>query len=342
MRAAHVVLLAGEGVGLEVVPAARAVLDAAGADIAWDEVDVRGDDVLDRIRAAGVALKGPVGTSIAGERSLNVALRRALDLYVQVRPSRSWPGVGRGGVDLLVVRETTEDLYRGIEVAPHSEDAAELLSWLQARGHELPASTGLSIKPTSPEAVRRAATFTVDLARARGRRRLTIVHKATVMRATDGVFLEVAREVAAQQTDVEVDDRQVDHLVAELVRRPEAYDVLFMPNQYGDIVSDLAAALTGGIGLAPGANHGDGIAVFEPVHGTAPRRAGHGCVNPLAAILSGVLLLRHVGQADIADRIESAVADVLLRGPWTYDVVDGRGDPVSTDALAAAVIDRLP
>lgn len=357
----RVTVLPGDGVGPQLVACAREVLNASGARLDWEEhpvgisaVAAGGEalpqEVLHSIRRNRVALKGPVATPRgAGFRSVNVALRRALDLYVQVRPSRSRVGVAsqHPDVDLHVLRETTEDLYAGYELPAHEPVTEELLAWLAARGTVLPAGTALSLKPTTYEAAARAARFALDHAVASGLHRVTVVHKAAVMRATDGLFLEAVRDVAAEHAGgLEVDDLSVDAAAAALVRRPQEFSLLLMPNMYGDILSDLAAALVGGIGLAPGANYGDRVAVFEAVHGTSPRHTDQDRANPLGVLLSGVLMLRHLGERMAADRVERAVERVLTDGRAVtadlrseYDPTPAVGTRAMTDALLRAIED---
>jgi len=355
----RVTLIPGDGIGPELIDAWRRVLEASGVHLDWD-VQLLGEPALDAgapdavppetlasIRRNRVALKGPVTTRRDGRfRSPNIGLRRALDLYVQVRPVRSLPGAAArfSDVDVVVIRETTEDLYAGIEYRSGSADADDLAAWLADRGAVVGAGSGLSIKGTSPGAVRRAMQFAIEWAREHGRRRVTVVHKATVMRATDGLFLETATEVAREQSGIEVDDGLVDDVAMRLVRDPHQFDVLVTSNLYGDILSDLAAGMVASPGIVPGANYGPDAAVFEAAHGSAPKHAGHDRVNPIATILSGVLMLRHLGEDDAASRIERAVFDVVADGrSVTYDLKADPGDPgaVGTRALADAVIDRL-
>lgn len=354
----RVVVLRGDGIGPEVVDATLEVLEATGLPWRWELRDVGqrayaecGEAlpaaVVSAVEDCGVALKGPVATPVGAPfRSVNVALRRALDLFLQVRPVRSLAGAPSrfDGVDLQVVRETTEDLYRGIEVQPGTPDAHEALAWLRARGHDLPPSTGLSIKPLSDVAARRALRRACAHAVATGRRRVTVVHKAAVMQATDAVFLREGLALQDEHPDLTIDALAVDAAAAELVRRPEELDVLVTTNLYGDVLSDVAAAVVGGLGLAPGANFGDRVAVFEAAHGTAPRRAGLDLVNPLAMVLSGALMLDHVGLPEQGDRVRAAVADVVRDGTdVTYDLrptSDGRPS-VGTRRAARAVADRL-
>ena len=286
VTAHRITLIPGDGTGPELAEATRRVLEATGVAFAWDVreagTDVMDDHdgnplpehVLDSIRENGVALKGPITTPVGGGfRSVNVGLRKSLGLYAQVRPCKSYEGVRSRyeDVDLVIVRENTEDLYAGVEFEEGTEDADALLDWLAEHGApQLARDSGISIKPISESASRRIVQFAFDYARANGRRKVTAVHKANIMKFTDGLFLHVARDVAEENPDVAFEDRIVDNLSMQLVQRPEEYDVLVLPNLYGDVVSDLCAGLVGGLGLAPGANFGDGVAVFEPTHGRRP------------------------------------------------------------------------
>jgi isocitrate dehydrogenase (NAD+) len=356
----RVTFIPGDGTGPEIAEATRRVLEASGVELAWDiqqagagVMDEHGgnplpDHVLESIRENGVALKGPITTPVgAGFRSVNVALRKALDLYAQVRPCKSYPGARSRyeDVDLIVVRENTEDLYAGIEFEATSEDGRGLAAWLASHGQpRVAADSGFSIKPISATGSRRIVKFAFEFARKNGRRKVTAVHKANIMKFTDGLFLETAREVAAENTDLEFEDRIVDNLAMQLVQRPEEYDVLVLPNLYGDVVSDLAAGLVGGLGLAPGGNFGTDAAVFEPTHGSAPKYSGQNRVNPMAMMLSGVMLLRHVGEQQPADRLQGAIAAVIAEGQSvTYDMKPARDDPsaVGTSEVADAVIDKM-
>jgi isocitrate dehydrogenase (NAD+) len=335
-------VIPGDGIGPDVVRAAQSVLEATGVPFEWDVHNIGlaassaggpaiPDAALQAIRSAGVALKGPVSTATgsSGAPSTNVALRRELGLSIQVRPSRSRPGVHSPfrDLDLVVIRDTTEDLYAGVEFAADGPDTKLIIDTIRSTGRNVAHGSALGIKPVSEEACRGLVEFSLAYARRHGHERLTVVHKATAMRSTDGLFLEVARDVLSGQTDVACDDRQVDAVCAELVRRPEAFGVLVTLNLYGDILSDLAAALAGGVGLAPGANYGAGLAVFEAAHGTAPRHAHEHRANPMAMILCGALLLRHMGAIDEADRVEAAVDAVLGSGRTVS--ADVR-DPAST------------
>jgi isocitrate dehydrogenase (NAD+) len=282
-----------------------------------------------------------------GFRSVNVGLRKALDLYAQVRPCKSYEGVRSRfrDVDLVIVRENTEDLYAGIEYEEGTPEAEELIAWIESKGGTLRhRDAGISIKPLSVSGTRRIVEFAFDYARRHGRRKVTAVHKANIMKFTDGLYLHVAREVAEEHRDIEFDDRIVDNMCMQLVQRPEEYDVLVLPNLYGDIVSDLAAGMIGGLGMAPGANHGEGVAVFEPTHGSAPKYAGQNKVNPMAQLLSAVLMLRHLDENDAADRVEGAIAEVIREGrSVTYDMKPTRDDPtaVGTSEVADAIIEKL-
>ena len=356
----RVTLIPGDGTGPELTEATRRVLEATGVEFDWDVrhagtdvMDEHGgnplpDEVLEAIRETGVALKGPITTPVGGGfRSVNVGLRKALDLFAQVRPCKSYPGVRTRfpEVDVVVVRENTEDLYAGIEFEEGSDEALELIEWIhnkaQARVRQ---DSGLSIKPLSISGTRRIVQYAFDYARRNGRRKVTAVHKANIMKFTDGLYLRVAREVAAENDDVEFDDRIVDNMCMQLVQRPEEYDVLVLPNLYGDVVSDLCAGMIGGLGLAPGANFGDDVAVFEPTHGSAPKYAGQNRVNPMAQLLSGMLMLRHLGEFEAAARLEDAIAGVIREGRnVTYDMKPTRDDPtaVGTSEVADAIIDKL-
>jgi isocitrate dehydrogenase (NAD+) len=356
----RVTFIPGDGTGPEIAEATRRVLEASGAELEWDiqhagadVMDEYGgnplpDHVLDSIKQNGVALKGPITTPVGtGFRSVNVALRKTLDLYGQVRPCKSYPGVRSRyeGVDLVVVRENTEDLYAGIEFEEGSSHAQDLLEWVEDHGHQgLRPDSGISLKPISVTGTRRIVEFALDYARKNGRRKVTAVHKANIMKFTDGLFLRVAREVAEEAGDVEFEDRIVDNLSMQLVQRPEEYDVLVCPNLYGDIVSDLCAGLIGGLGLAPGGNFGTHAAVFEPTHGSAPKYTGQNRVNPMAMMLSGVMMLRHLEERDAADRVEAAIAAVIAEGTSvTYDMKRSRDDAtaVGTSDVGDAVIDKM-
>ena len=356
----EVTLIPGDGTGPELTEATRRVLEATGVEFGWD-VQQAGADVMDQfggnplpeqtlasIRRTGVAIKGPITTPVGGGfRSVNVGLRKALDLYAQVRPCKTYEGVRARfeDVDLVIVRENTEDLYAGIEYEQGKPETVELIEWIEAQGGTLRhGDAGISIKPLSVSGTRRVVQFAFDYARRNGRRKVTAVHKANIMKFTDGLYLRVAREVAEENPDIEFDDRIVDNMCMQLVQRPDEYDILVLPNLYGDIVSDLAAGMIGGLGMAPGANFGENAAIFEPTHGSAPKYAGQNKVNPIAMMLSGMLMLRHLDEAEAAERLESAIADVIREGASvTYDMKPSRDDPtaVGTSEVADAIIDEM-
>jgi isocitrate dehydrogenase (NAD+) len=355
----RVTLVTGDGIGPEIAEAARRCIDATGAGIEWETAEAGAeaaakhgtplpDATIESIRKNRVALKAPVTTPVGtGFRSVNVHLRQVLDLYACLRPCRSYRGVRSrfSDVDLVVVRENTEDLYAGMEFQKGERETDELIAWLNSHSRRrIGPRTGISIKPISVEATGRIVRFAFEHARSHGRRKVTAVHKANIMKFTDGLFLEVSRQVAESYPDIEFEDRIVDNMCMQLVQKPELYDVMVTPNLYGDILSDLCAGLVGGLGVAPGANIGDSIAVFEASHGSAPKYRGLNRVNPTALILSGVLMLRHLGKKDEADRLDAAVAAVIAEGRHvTYDLKPDRSDPtaVGTREMADAIIERL-
>jgi isocitrate dehydrogenase (NAD+) len=355
----RVTFIPGDGVGPELSEATRRVLEATGVEFDWD-VQEAGADVMDRygtplpepvldsIRANKVAIKGPITTPIGtGFRSVNVALRKELELYCCLRPCKWYPGVRSryDDVDLVIVRENMEDLYAGIEFEQGLPETKELIEFLsKLSGRTIRDDSGISIKPISVSGTKRIVRFSFDYARKHGRRKVTAVHKANIMKFSDGLFLATAREVAQEFPDIEFEDRIVDNLCMQLVQRPEEYDVLVLPNLYGDIVSDLCAGLIGGLGVAPGANIGDDAAVFEATHGSAPKYKGQNKVNPMAMMFSGVLMLRYLEEDDAADRLEAALAAVIAEGRGvTYDMKPTRDDPtaVGTSEVADAVIEKL-
>ena len=367
-----VTLIPGDGVGPELAAAARHVIDASGAKIVWEVQDAGfavmekegtplPDRVLDSIRRNKVALKGPITTPRGGGfRSVNVALRKALDLYACLRPCKHYPGVRTRfeNVDLVVVRENTEDLYAGVEFEPGTPEAKQVIALAGGRIRD---DAAISIKPISAFGSERIVDFAFRYAVENGRRKVTAVAKDNIMKATDGLFYRAAREVAKRYEGkaaralpavavaggdlaIEYDEWLVDAMCMQLVQKPELYDVLVMPNLYGDILSDLCAGLVGGLGVAPGANIGEEVAVFEAIHGSAPKYTGMNKVNPTALILSGVLMLRHLGEKDAADRVERAVASVIAEGKHvTYDMKPDRTDPsaVGTREMAEAVVGRM-
>ena len=357
----RVTLIPGDGTGPEIAEATRRVLEATGVSFDWD-VQHAGTDVmdeygtplpekvLDSIRANKVAIKGPITTPVGtGFRSVNVALRKELDLYMCLRPCKSYKGVRSRyeDIDLVVVRENHEDLYAGIEFEQGSPDARKLIDFMADLGaRRIREDSGISIKPISVTGTRRIVKAAFDYAIKHGRKKVTAVHKANIMKYTDGLFLKTAREVAEEYagSGVEFEDRIVDNMCMQLVQKPELYDVLVLPNLYGDIVSDLGAGLVGGLGVAPGGNIGDDTAVFEPTHGSAPKYAGQNKVNPMAMMLSGVLMLDYLEETDAADRLEAAIASVIEEGKYvTYDMKPSRDDPtaVGTSEVADGIIEKL-
>ncbi|HUV75822.1 MAG TPA: isocitrate/isopropylmalate dehydrogenase family protein [Dehalococcoidales bacterium] len=353
----NVTLIPGDGVGPEVTEATKRVLEATGVVFHWDVayagaevMDEYGtplpDYVLESVRKNKVALKGPITTPVGtGFRSVNVALRKELDLYACVRPCKTYTGVisPYEGVNIVIVRENKEDLYAGIEFEKGTPEASRLIKLItETKGNTLGEDSGFSIKMISESGSRRIVKFAFEYARAYNRKKVTALHKANIMKFSDGLFLAVAREVAQEYPDIEFEDRLVDNMTMQLVKRPKQFDVVVAPNLYGDIVSDLCAGLVGGLGVAPGANIGDEIAVFEPTHGSAPKYAGQNKVNPMAMMLSGVMMLRHLGEVRAADRLENAIARVIAEGRnVTYDMKLNIAGAVGTSQVADAVIEKL-
>ncbi len=355
----QVTLIPGDGIGPELAEATRRVLDATGVALEWDvqqagadQIEASGtplpDAVLDSIRRNKVAIKGPITTPVGGGfRSVNVGLRKALNLYACLRPCKTYQGVQSRyeEVDVVVVRENTEDLYSGVEFDDGSEGAREMIRVIeQLEGTRIPESSALAIKFISPEASERIVRFAFDYARANGRKKVSAVHKANIMKYADGLFLEVARSVAAEYPEIEFNDVIVDNMMMQLVQKPELYDVLVCPNLYGDIVSDLCAGLVGGLGIAPGANYGVDTALFEPIHGSAPKYTGQNKANPMAMMFSGVLMLRHLGEMDAADRLDRALSETIADGRnVTYDLLpmEERGRALGTSQVADALVERL-
>ncbi|HJP64774.1 MAG TPA: isocitrate/isopropylmalate dehydrogenase family protein [Actinomycetota bacterium] len=355
----RVTLIPGDGVGPELSEATRRVLEATGVEFDWDVQDAGVDvmdtygtplpeHVLESIRANKVAIKGPITTPVGtGFRSVNVALRKELDLYCCLRPCKSYKGVRSRyqDVDIVICRENHEDLYAGIEFEQGKPETAKLIEVLELLSErKIREDSGISIKPISVTGTKRIVNYAFEYARKYGRKKVTAVHKANIMKFSDGLFLATAREVGEQYPDIEFEDRIVDNLSMQLVNRPEEYDVLVLPNLYGDIISDLCAGLIGGLGLAPGANIGDDAAVFEATHGSAPKYRGMNKVNPMAMMFSGVLMLRHLNEGEAADRLEAALAAVIEEGKSvTYDMKPTRDDPtaVGTSEVADAVIEKL-
>ncbi|HEU5432690.1 MAG TPA: isocitrate/isopropylmalate dehydrogenase family protein [Thermomicrobiales bacterium] len=355
----QVTLIPGDGIGPEVSAATQRVIDAAGVGVEWDVQqagltaleslgDLLPEATLDSIRRNGVGLKGPMTTPIGtGFRSVNVGLRQALGLYANLRPGKTIPGVQSvfENVDLVVVRENLEGMYSGIEFDTGTDDAAAVIGEINARSpKKIDPTAAISIKVITLAESRRIVRFAFDYARANGRRLVTAVHKANIMKFTDGLFLREAQAVAAEYPDIAFNDRIVDNMCMQLMQKPQDYDVLVMPNLYGDVVSDLVAGMVGGLGVAPSGNIGESGAVFEPIHGSAPSHAGKNEANPTAMILSGALMLRHLGERDAAERIERAVSTVIAEGQnVTYDLRPDR-DPTkaaTTTQMTEAIVAQL-
>lgn len=354
-----VTLIPGDGIGPEISEATKHVIEATGVPIKWD-VQEAGQEVfekegtplpqrvIDSIKKNKVAIKGPITTPVGtGFRSVNVTLRQNLDLYCCLRLSKTFKGVRTRyeAVDLIIIRENTEDLYAGIEFEKGSEDTKKLIDLInELTGKIIRTDSGISIKPISVYATERIVRFAFEYARKNKRKKVTAVHKANIMKYSDGLFLETARDVAKRYPDIEFEDKIVDNMCMQLVQKPELYDVIVLPNLYGDILSDLAAGLIGGLGIAPGANIGEEFAVFEPVHGSAPKYKGLNKANPLAMILSGVMMLRYLGEMKAAERLETAAASVIADGRYvTYDMKPTPDDPTAatTSMVADAIIEKL-
>jgi isocitrate dehydrogenase (NAD+) len=356
----RVTFIPGDGTGPEIAEATKRVLDATGVDFDWD-VQHAGIDIMketgtplpqstiDSILANKVGIKGPITTPVGtGFRSVNVALRNICNLYACVRPCKYYEGVRTKyrDVDLVYIRENTEDLYAGIEFEADTPDNLRLLEFLKETHPDahFGAHCGISIKPISVEASERIVRYAFEYARDNGRKKVTAVHKANIMKFTDGLFLQVAIDTAKNYPDIEFEERIVDNMCMQLVQKPELYDVIVLPNLFGDVLSDLGAGLVGGLGVAPGANIGTEAALFEPTHGSAPKYAGLNKVNPMAMMLSGVMMLNYIKETAAANLVESAIADIIREGKYvTYDMKPDRDDPTAlgTAEVATAVIDRM-
>jgi isocitrate dehydrogenase (NAD+) len=360
-----VTLITGDGTGPELAEAARKCVDATGVAINWD-VQEAGVDVMERlgtpipdsvmasVRRTKCALKAPITTPVGtGFRSINVYLRQELGLFACIRPCKYYKGVrsffSEQGVDIVIVRENTEDLYAGVEFEAGKPETSKLIEFINGLPSDRKiktggAETGVSIKPISVSGTERIVRCAFDYAKQNGRKKVTAVHKANIMKYSDGLYLKTATKVAKSYPEIEFEERIVDNMCMQLVQKPELYDVLVLPNLYGDIVSDLGAGIVGGLGVAPGANIGPSGAVFEATHGSAPKYKGQNKVNPTALILSGMLMLRHLGETAAADRLEQAVAAVIAEGQSvTYDLKPHRDDPtaVGTQEMAAAICDKM-
>lgn len=356
----HIItLIPGDGTGHEITEATKRVIEATGVDIEWDivhagaevyerEGTVLPENVLKSLRKNKVGLKGPITTPIGtGFRSVNVAMRKIFDLYACVRPCKSYKGVRSRyeNIDIVIIRENTEDLYAGIEFEQGKKETDDLINYISGINETpIKKDSGISIKPISISGSERIIRFAFEYARKNNRKKVTGVHKANIMKYTDGLFLDVFKRIAAEYPDIASEDRIIDNMCMQLVQKPELYDVLVLPNLYGDIISDLAAGLIGGLGVAPGGNIGVELALFEPTHGSAPKYKGLNKVNPVAMMLSAVLMLRHIGEDSCADVMEKAIAQVIAEGKSvTYDMKPSPDDPtaVGTSQMADAIIKEI-
>jgi isocitrate dehydrogenase (NAD+) len=351
-----VTLIPGDGIGPEISEATRRVIDASGVKIDWevvnagvDVMDEKGtplpDEVLESIRKNKVAIKGPITTPIGtGFRSVNVAMRKALDLYACLRPCKSYKGMRSryDDIDIVVVRENTEDLYAGIEFEEGKPKTSELIEYINDKADSnIRKDSGISIKPISTFGTERIVRFAFEYAQDNSREKVTSVTKSNIMKFSDGLFMKTAEKVSKDYPGIEYEHKLVDNMCMQLVQKPELYDVLVLPNLYGDIISDLCAGLVGGLGVAPGANIGKDYALFEPTHGSAPKYKGMNKVNPSAMILSGIMMLRYLDETDAANNVENAFAEVVAEGKSvTYDMKPSRDDPtaVGTSEMADAII----
>jgi isocitrate dehydrogenase (NAD+) len=361
----EVTLITGDGTGPELAEAARKCIDATGASINWDVkeagVDIMEtagtpipDETIESVRRTKCALKAPITTPVGtGFRSINVYLRQELGLFACIRPCKYYPGVrsyfSELGVDIVIVRENTEDLYAGVEFEAGKPETSQLIEFINSLPSDRKIKTsgdetGVSIKPISKSGTDRIVRCAFDYAMKNGRKKVTVVHKANIMKYSDGLWLAEAMKIGEEYPEIECEERIVDNMCMQLTQKPELYDVLVLPNLYGDIVSDLGAGIIGGLGMAPGANIGPDGAVFEATHGSAPKYKGQNRVNPTALILSGMLMLRHLNEMDAADKLENAVAAVIAEGKdVTYDLKPNRDDPtaVGTQEMAQAIIDKM-
>ena len=354
-----ITLIPGDGIGPEITRAMVKVVEATGIDIKWDIVNagaevyekegtVLPESVINSLKKNRVGIKGPITTPVGvGFRSVNVAMRKLFNLYACVRPCKSYLGIKSrySDIDLVIIRENTEDLYSGIEFEKGKVETEELISFIKEKKDlEIRSDSGISIKPISVSASEDIIRFAFEYARKNNRKKVTGVHKANIMKYSDGLFLEVFKKIASEYDDMESEDRIIDNMCMQLVQKPELYDVMVLPNLYGDIISDLAAGLVGGLGVAPGGNIGKDIALFEPTHGSAPKYKGQNKVNPTAIMLSAVLMLKYIGEEEHADLLENAIAENIREGKYvTYDLKPDRNDPtaVGTDEFANAIAEKI-
>ncbi|MHB1346735.1 MAG: isocitrate/isopropylmalate dehydrogenase family protein [Candidatus Humimicrobiaceae bacterium] len=356
----HIItLIPGDGTGPEISDATVKVVEATGVDIEWDvknagadvyekEGTVLPENVIDSLKKNKVGIKGPITTPVGtGFRSVNVAMRKIFNLYACVRPCKSYPGVKSRyeNLDIVIIRENTEDLYAGIEFEQGKPETKGLIEYIKEKKNTIvKEDSGITIKPISISGSQRIIRYAFEYAKKNNRKKVTGVHKANIMKYTDGLYLEVFRKIAKEYPEIESEDRIVDNMCMQLVQKPELYDVLVLPNLYGDILSDLAAGLVGGLGVAPGGNIGDELALFEATHGSAPKYKGLNKINPTAMMLSAVLMLRHINEKKAADVLESAIAAIIKEGKYvTYDLKPTRDDPTaaSTSGMADAIIKKI-
>jgi len=354
-----ITLIPGDGTGPEITEATKRVVEATGTDIDWDivyagaevyekEGTVLPENVISSIKKNRVGLKGPITTPVGtGFRSVNVAMRKMFGLYACVRPCKSYRGVRSryDNIDLVIIRENTEDLYSGVEFEVGKNETLNLIDYInKINEYDIRKDSGISIKPISKEGSQRIIRFAFEYAKNNKRKKVTCVHKANIMKHTDGLYLDIFKRISANYPDIESEDRIVDNMCMQLIQKPELYDVLVLPNLYGDILSDLAAGLVGGLGVAPGANIGEDIALFEPTHGSAPKYKGMNKVNPIGQMLSSVMMLKYIGEDNSANILESAIAHVIEQGKYvTYDMKQDRDDPtaVGTSQVADAIIRKI-
>lgn len=350
----RITFIAGDGTGPDVSLAAKRCIEELKVDIEWEikeagisAVEKYGtpipEDLIESIKRNRIAFKGPITTPVgSGFRSVNVALRQIFDLYACVRPCKLYPGIASPyrNVDIVIIRENTEDLYIGIEFKENEENTKKLIECINSLQEKTLHNSAVSIKPISTIFSERIVKFAFEYARKNKRKKVTCVHKANIMKYTDGLFLEVSRKIAEKYPDILFEDRLVDNLAMQLVRKPEEFDVLVLPNLYGDIISDLCAGLVGGLGMAPGANIGEDIAIFEPTHGSAPKYAGMDKVNPSASILSAVMMLRYIKEEKKADILENALKEVLSEGrKLTYDLK--KENPAKCSEMTEEIIKKI-
>ncbi len=354
-----ITLIPGDGIGPEITDATVKVIEATGVDIEWDivqagaevyekEGNVLPQKVIDSLKTNKVGIKGPITTPVGtGFRSVNVAMRKLFNLYACVRPCKSYKGVKSkySDIDLVIIRENTEDLYAGIEFELNKDETKDLINFVKEKKDFLiRKDSGISLKPISITGSENIIRFAFEYARKNNRKKVTGIHKANIMKYSDGIFLDVFKKIASEYNDIESEDRIVDNMCMQLVQKPELYDVLVLPNLYGDIISDLAAGLVGGLGVAPGGNIGNDIALFEPTHGSAPKYKGLNKVNPTAMMFSAVLMLNYIGESSCADYLETAIAQNISEGKYvTYDMKPTRDDPTAagTKEVADAIVKKI-